>query len=698
MVTDNMIDKEPCDVIMDFIMNDCPSIAQINAAAAKAVGVRKGFVFDPTLQRSSSNRSYKRLYNEMLYHGVHPGLRTQIDRWVLNRFNAMSQRSKNNFPLFCNTISLIRYPYAQISELTQNIRGCGRKTFTEINAFLRDFAEYFDSVVSNENQVLLDTSDLLHDIYVEEVRALFPFLTDEEDINLIIKHFRAFNSYPYLHLIMRYVEGCDDIKVRVHSGYYAFHNKAERQSLDQLAKMAGFTRERIRQITIENLHLPQQLRQWAVTEILYRLDDIMAFDDPLWDELVAKYSTEVYADISVPRLAASLFKDYSIVAFHDCSCRYLVRRSLVQDLGEVGVWRDLCREVSLRSTRQKHLDILDFIRGNSRSRNTVSESLCRIYAECLIDRFGDRIWTEDYRHVVVMPNNIDVMDALAVILEECGRPMDGEELLRAYNLKHPEYALEKVSQIRAYIMRSDQIVALGKRGLYALKSWDMIYTGHLTEYLELTLKNAPAPIHLDTLTEIALQVFPKTNRNSVYSLLLGDHSDRFVAYEQSHFGHVDNMGINDLGHKLYTRLSHRNRMGFAERLNELESFIVDYLRLPQCNGPEDGEPGLGRWLYNLRYGNIEVSAEDTQALEAMLCRYSHLPQNKTEHNFQLMCEAVKYIVAETKSLPNRKLHPKEHLWLSSNRVKYSSYTDNRRQYFESLHNDLMQLGHQIIVM
>ncbi|MDE7419660.1 MAG: hypothetical protein K2N35_05585, partial [Muribaculaceae bacterium] len=133
------------------------------------------------------------------------------------------------------------------------------------------------------------------------------------------------------------------------------------------------------------------------------------------------------------------------------------------------------------------------------------------------------------------------------------------------------------------------------------------------------------------------------------------------------------------------------RHNFDTRFEELKQFVSTLKRLPIQTGSEE-EKSLARWISNVLKSNIESTAEQIRLLKNFLVEHKTLPQNGTEYNFKQMCDEIKVMVAKTFALPTASDNIREYSWLRKNIDKYTSYTDNRKSYFEDLLAYLKDFG------
>ncbi len=265
--------------------------------------------------------------------------------------------------------------------------------------------------------------------------------------------------------------------------------------------------------------------------------------------------------------------------------------------------------------------------------------------------------------------------------------MSLERIKQVFNTLYPSNPIDDTSKLKPYIFRNPNIKPKGKTGVYILKSWANHFTGTLTSYLEHILHTFNEPIPLDDLVDFALEEFPRSNKKSIYSLIVGDKDKRFIIYEDDYIG----LAVNSISEIEYKERRINKRHNFETRFEELKQFVSTLKRLPIQTGSEEEKP-LARWISNVLKSKIESTEEQMLSLKNYLSEHKRLPQNGTEYNFKQMCDEIKVLVAKTFALPTASVNIREYSWLRKNLDKYTTYEDNRKSYFEDLLTYLKDFG------
>ena len=146
-----------------------------------------------------------------------------------------------------------------------------------------------------------------------------------------------------------------------------------------------------------------------------------------------------------------------------------------------------------------------------------------------------RLLVHEDGNIILPPNGVDVVYELSEILREKGRPMSLKELFAALKQRCPDVRYKKPEQIKAKVLKSNDIKPIGRSGRYALAEWGGVYRGSIRDLVADILKKAKTPMHIDEIMEKVLQAYPFTNKESVTSSINND-KDRFVLFGKGCYG------------------------------------------------------------------------------------------------------------------------------------------------------------------
>lgn len=605
-----------------------------------------------------------------------PFASAKLKAWTEYRFAKLNARPKRSFPELSNINEAIIAIYSEEGIYTRTFNNCGKKTIYDIKTYLEDVKSHFEELVqdiditSEEPQI----TDIEKDIV--ELGQMYPFLLTKECEAVAKYREKNGGATPYLYIVKHYILRSENPRINICRDYYGLNISLTRFRISEIGEKNNLSRERIRQIVSQELPLPQSLREPVKQYLAPLISNIIAFDSLLWNKIqLENMLKESYSQTAL--LVCALLDTHIILRIDDKDKEYLVRKSITENLKVRNVLSAISRDIEMRRTTIRQLDILQYITSEKKTYHRDVEQLCVIYADFIKRKYSVEI--KDNRIIWMSPNALDISNAIENILEQNGEPMSIDELLVAFNQLHPASAIDSATKLKPYILRNKNIKPKGKTGIYILKDWKNHFAGTLTSYLEYILRYFNEPISLNDLVDFAVEEFPNTNKKSVYSLIAMDKEGRFITYECEYIGLADNP-IMDFDFKERKIIK---RHTFDTRFYDFKEFVITMKRLPIQTGSGE-EQSLARWMVNVLKCNIYSTEEQLLSLQEFLEDNKMLPQNSTEYNFKQKCDRIKVIVKQTFNLPNNVDHQSEHQWLRKNLVKYTSYEDNRKLYFEDL--------------
>lgn len=612
-----------------------------------------------------------------------PNSVVQLKGWIAWKFKELSRRAKNAFPQLSQLLSVIDTIYSSEQFNAIDAKNIGKKTSSEIQHFLYEAKVHFEEITKDIDPSVDRPEYNEFDRTVAEFSELYPFLLTKE-CEAVARYLIKHDHIPFLFIAKQYILRSEEPRMNIYRDYYGFNSDESRYSLSEIGERNNLSRERIRQLVSKRICLPKSLESDIRQYLTPLIGNIIPFDSLLWNKIQNENMLEeAYSQTAL--LVCSLTDSHTIVQIDDNDKEYLVKKSLLENVKIRNVLSNIIRVIGLRRTTIEQLDITEYIRVEKRVYHKDVDQLSCIYANFLKKTFDVDI--DDDRYVMMLPNALDISIAIEDILAQSGKPMSLDEIRKVFNTLHPSSSIDDASKLKPYIFRNPNIKPKGKTGIYILQSWRNHFTGTLTGYLEHILKTFKEPIPLDDLVDFALEEFPKSNRKSIYSLLIGDKDGRFVLYEDDYIGLADN-SISEIELK-ERRIIKRHT--FEIRFDELKQFIASRKRLPIQTGTEE-EKSLARWINNVLKSNIETTEEQSLSLQTFLSENKTIPQNGIEYNFKQMCDEIKVMVAKSFTLPTASDNIREYSWMKKNLEKYLTYEDNRKAYFEDLLNFLKDYG------
>lgn len=122
------------------------------------------------------------------------------------------------------------------------------------------------------------------------------------------------------------------------------------------------------------------------------------------------------------------------------------------------------------------------------------------------------------------------------LLLEAGTPLDPAEMTREINSRTVPFGAKKLDarNLGNQIVTDDRFVAIGRSGLWALKSWEHIDTASIVDLMERFLIERNKPVNIDEIYEYISSRRPVT-RGSI-SIYLSSRGDLFRRFNRVHWG------------------------------------------------------------------------------------------------------------------------------------------------------------------
>ena len=506
-----------------------------------------------------------------------------------------------------------------------------------------------------------------------ERENLFPFLMDRE-----LEYISAFHSqhgrYPMLYILKSYFAVSSE---RVDSLYaYKFGIlSGEHRTREEVANAYQLTAERVRQL-IQN----------------YKLDSSMAF--------TALEDWEYYSD-NAPTVLTKQSSFYietaqaeSITEGYD---------AFVGLLGTIISYRKIRRnneKIFIKAEYEKKarliLDLLTDVLQEKYTRDTTIQ-LTQVVGQQAISMEIAKIFLSEVFKVEIHPGDtievkqgkIDVSKEIVEVLETFGHAMSLDDIYMFFKDKYPDHKYEEAAQLRPSIINSDEIVAIGKSGQYALKKWNT-FTGCIKDCAYMILQEATEPMQDAELVEKVLKYFPNSSFRSVMSTLVADPQERFTHYTDSSTWLVEKDHLTN-------KIKVRSRISSEDRFEDLKAFIATYKRWPFASGGDE-EASLSRWIYNHSRRDLlpGYDPEEARQIEMLQEEYAHLPHNNSEYEFQNKCSDFRIFLEKSFRLPNEDSEDEYEAelakWFNKVKSRKDPYEDNKQEYFNELLEYLSDFG------
>ena len=386
-----------------------------------------------------------------------------------------------------------------------------RTTFVELFQYvnrLKDALFHFESLVGDE----------LINSYITNK---FPYLSEEHK-SFVSNYYLQNSSFPMFFLLRQYLMKSENRVDRLFSmstGFIDGHS----MNMAEIARNLGYSRERVRQILntcSKSLFTDKEWKRYH-----------------LYDSLVITQDDEVYLDVVNKEKVDITFDLFA----HICSLGFPLKKVkvnetsfLVSNRFDKSIIDKACRDADRIMAKKKPFDVyyrVDILLQNVPA--TQKNDYKRMLSIIMGKAYG--LVIDEESKIVFHKNVVHVVYELWDILRLKGKPMSLTELFAELKQRQPDLKYDNPQQIRSIILRSYIIKPIGKTSKYGLSEWEDVFWGGIKDFVAQLLLDAEEPLHIDSIMEQVLLLYPQTNRKSVVSSLNSDKK-RFVLFGEGVYG------------------------------------------------------------------------------------------------------------------------------------------------------------------
>lgn len=278
--------------------------------------------------------------------------------------------------------------------------------------------------------------------------------------------------------------------------------------------------------------------------------------------------------------------------------------------------------------------------------------------------------------VVLKANTIDYSDKLYEILSIWRTRLHRDELFKrlkeACEEKGLRCNLSSSSQLTRFLASDPRIISYGKSSYWGLKEWGES-NGSIRELAIQFVKKSIKPIHIDDLTKLVMGNRPDSNEKSISSIIRQTTSTgELLLFIGDYVGHPQAKYVGD--YILMPR-------SFDEWLIAFRDYVLKNKRFPTAGLGFEGL--LYRW-YQKASQLTELSPDEIVKFDALEKELALYPHNTNEYNFLHNCNLYKMFVEGNNRMLEETDDPELFKWFYSASRNYTTYNDNRNQYFKQL--------------
>jgi hypothetical protein len=196
----------------------------------------------------------------------------------------------------------------------------------------------------------------------------------------------------------------------------------------------------------------------------------------------------------------------------------------------------------------------------------------------------------------------DMSELAQEVLEEVGTPMRADEILAKALEKEPAHKVTSIAQLKHYLYINEDIMSLGKSGLYALKKWGMESSTIRTCVIEF-LRTKGEPQRIEDILEHVNNEFPNVTQHSLESSLKTAKSISFLGDKS--YALID---------KSYDYVKSNVSYNIFKLIEELSNFIQTNHAFPAAISNNADEEILHETWYDIIERINELAPDDRNAI------------------------------------------------------------------------------------
>lgn len=570
----------------------------------------------------------------------------------------------------------------------RNFRNVGKKCEKELKNLLDVFEQNYKLILKNDSKTAR----------LQKCKNYFPFL-EEEDIIFIDYFFLSNNHYPMFYVLHRYFQTTTFKNAMIFASYSGLVDGAL-YDLDKIADKYDITRERVRQIVAkksfdDNIFKMIMDTEWWKSYNL-KIEGVITQETSDFDKIRTEERLEV-SFFTYCCLLTLIFDAYILniteskknisqtdigeYLYKGIPFKTYILSSDYRDFKFLAAFNEVRRLTNLQKDSTIKIPIRSYFATNPQfwsGGKTLDDdqvdAFIEVFEKLLNFSFDNYIKSHN---LYLKTNKINYTEIMYSIIKEHGESMHLKEIFNKFKQLYPDSKYNDAKQIKHYLYKDKRIKNIGRSSMYTLTEWNE-YTGSLFDLAIELVESTKTPIKIEELAQEMLVFRPSSTKRSTHSTIyLCINDGRLVQF------YGDMVGLPNRVYKGNYILLPRN---FDEWMNAFKDFTIKYGCFP--NGAAKGfEGALYNWYYDART-YINLSSDEILKFHQMMKDFKDIPHTVTEKKFLDNCERYKCFVKQTGRMLERSDEKSLHNWFTKNLSKYTSYEDNRQQYFKELINFL----------
>lgn len=556
-----------------------------------------------------------------------------------------------------------------------DLRNCGKKTYDELNIFVRNLYDYISSLFTQDSV----------SSRISLIRNTYSFLSDTE-IEFIFEYQKRKSHLPMFYILYHYLTKSNSRFERIFCRYYGLGRESE--NLTEISVSLNITRERCRQLIAGKKIKEESLITSEIWNYYNFLDSILLYNNYDFNNLMVDEGLEHLSKFSFIGLC-SLVKDVRVCKINRTQ-EYYLSENFYNSFNLKDSLKDIESTLNKRCTEDIRLPLSVFIDSYWLKEPTFETSVVEdIIIYILKEDYGIELGKD--KVLYIQQNAIDRSGEIYKIIEEYGKPMHISLIRETLISRYPELSDLTIEQVRSDMYKHPHIEPLGKLSTYAIDKWEL-YTGTIRDLLYDILSRRKEPMHIDELYNEVSLVYSNTSIKSITSSMVSDNLQRFVRFVGSYYGVTGKIYNEEY---VVWDAEAFSRKNFDERIIEFEAFLKSHHHLPRYNDDNEAEAALSRWYRRVKASDASITSEQQKRLSDLLDRNSDYLVTATEYSFYRYCEEFKAFVEDNMEFPTLETDSAKYGWFSKHKKNYQDYEDRRKMYFEDLIEFLYTYGFEV---
>ena len=604
--------------LIDFVIRSCQDTQVVKACEAEEENAKK--IKDFTLKKIAGEDKYQLIvakYNELL------------------KTSSLSVRTRNGINSY--TGDFIE-DFVHSHKNVIDIHNIGRRSAEEINRVVEELRSYMDKIIE-------------HDFSEEEkelllLKSKYGSFMDEYACRV----YSDKKHLPMFHIVENILvsERKYDKKIQFLNYHLPMVKGEDSLTLEQIAENKNLTRERVRQLCTKGMdYLYGKMDTNKSDKLDYSIivsfsEDWSYVKDELECEDVIKPSSvenlleqedcNLTVSIGLLTILRIFNGEYCVVGNkpYDMTTRskslwnnsFLVKQKLVEafDFDDMRCVLELyfsehdAEEMICQTAEELVLDF--FMSSWSTFDSSKVEAVANVVSEILMQEYG-LIPDEEFRFLIQGQKTLTAADVLFRALSEKHEPMSVDELHGILQTQYP-FKHKSPASIKGIVNSDTRLCMVGFDNLVALSEWEHVKLGSVREIIVQFLEQFDKPKPLAEIAEYVLR-YRDTTENSIRSTMYS--GSQFRQFDNGYFGLADKSYPDEY---IYAQSPE-----FKQRVQELESFLIDKGRFPFSSSEDKSEKNLYQWWHRSK---SDDSLNDVQQNEIKRIQdaYWYLPTDKRE--------------------------------------------------------------------